>query len=60
MRKLIVLATIALLAALLSSCDVKKQGKNDPPAGSPDELKDSTRLDAAPDTTHKAAQPDSH
>jgi hypothetical protein len=58
MKKLIILANIALLAGFLTSCGVKHEGKNDPPAGSPDELKDSTRLDAAPDTTHKAEQPD--
>lgn len=46
---------IALAVLLfLSQCGVKQEGKNDAPAGNPDELKDSTRLDPAPDTTHKA------
>lgn len=38
------------LGCVLANCGGNKQGKNDAPAGSPDELKDSTRLDAAPDT----------
>jgi hypothetical protein len=56
-RQIILLAVALLLAMSLSQCGVKQEGKNDAPAGHPDELKDSTRLDAAPDTTHKAHEP---
>jgi|PlaIllAssembly_1097288.scaffolds.fasta_scaffold3006559_2 PBP1b-binding outer membrane lipoprotein LpoB len=44
------LSLIALCAALaLTGCDKPKQKQSDAPAGDPDELKDSTRLDPAPE-----------
>jgi hypothetical protein len=54
-KRLLFVLMMALVVLLsLSQCGVKQEGKNDAPAGNPDELKDSTRLDPAPDTTHKA------
>ena len=47
MRRLLVLTVLCLLVGFLS-CDKPKQKQSDAPAGDPDELKDSTRLDPAP------------
>jgi len=47
MRKLLIFVALCALIGL-SSCDKPKQKQSDAPAGDPDELKDSTRLDPAP------------
>jgi len=47
MRKLPVFVALCVLIGL-SSCDKPAQKQSDAPAGHPDELKDSTRLDPAP------------
>ena len=48
MRKLIVVLVLCSCAGLWG-CDTPKQKQSDAPAGHPDELKDSTRLDPAPE-----------
>lgn len=44
MRKLVILLAVSAVVGL-SGCDKPQQKQSDAPAGHPDELKDSTRLD---------------
>jgi hypothetical protein len=45
------IAVVALIVPL--ACSTQQTDKHETPAGHPDELKDSTRFDPAPDTTKR-------
>lgn len=47
LRRFLILAAVWALVGM-AGCDKSKQKQSDAPAGHPDELKDSTRLDPAP------------
>lgn len=48
MRRYLSLVAVCLILGV-TGCDKPKQKQSDAPAGDPDELKDSTRLDPAPE-----------
>jgi hypothetical protein len=48
MRKILLILGLCVACAMLSCGGDSSSKKDDAPAGHPDELKDSTRLDAAP------------
>ncbi|PWB75436.1 hypothetical protein C3F09_02250 [candidate division GN15 bacterium] len=48
LRKLLIFVVLCAVVGL-SGCEKAKEKQSDAPAGHPDELKDSTRLDPAPE-----------